>query len=111
MKVEVLIPTEFINNNMQLSKLPTKLVTSCKEELISKFLEYEGGVTCQKVEGYYKSSKGILTKSVYISCYCYTENSNLINFLQSSGYISLLCNKLKQESIGVIIDNHFLCIN
>lgn len=111
MKIEILLPTEYINNNLGLSKLDTKLVDKVKKDLISKLLEYEGGVTCNRVEGWYKSRKGIVTKSTYISCWVYTQNNSLLAFLQSSGYISNICKILKQESIGAVIDNHFMCIS
>lgn len=111
MKIEILLPTEYIDKNNNLAKLDSNLLKSTEESLVSIILEYEGGVTKSKVEGYYKSNKGILTLSKYISLVVYTENIVLFNVLMHLDTLRKVCKVLKQESIGVVVDNKFYCIS
>lgn len=111
MKIEILLPTEYIGRNNNLVKLDSSLLKSTEKDLVSVILKYEGGVTKTKVEGYYKSNKGVLTLSKYISLVVYTENMKLFNVLMCSDVLRKVCVLLKQESIGVVVDNKFYCVS
>lgn len=105
MKIEILLPTEYINNNAGLSSLPTDILNNAKTSLVEEILKYEAGVMENSIKGYYKSNRGIVTYSNYIVLIVYTENHQLIDTLRS--HLINICSILKQESIGVIIDNVF----
>lgn len=111
MKIEILLPTEYITSDLHLAKLSKNLLDKVESELVNLILNFEGGVTKTRVEGYYKSNKGIVTKSKYISLVVYTDNVEWFKLLISKGVFDSYCKRLKQESIGVVIDNRFLCLS
>lgn len=110
MKVDILLPTEYITKSGSLARLNSDLTSSVENYLVGLLLEYEGGIMKFNIEGYCKSVKGIITKSKYNVLTVYTENHNLVNALVSN-IIPSICEKLKQESIGIIVDSKFICIS
>ena len=108
MKIEILLPTEYIGDNGRLFKLPSNILIDNENMLVSKILEYEGGVTRTTSEGYYRSKRGIITKSKYINLVVYTQNVYLTNILLP--ILKQIRLNLKQECIGVVVDNIFRCI-
>lgn len=111
MKVDILLPTEYITKSGSLARLSSDLTSSVENYLVGLLLEYEGGIMKFNIEGYCKSVKGIITKSKYNVLTVYTENHNLVNALVNSNIIPSICEKLKQESIGIIVDSKFICIS
>lgn len=105
MKIEILLPTEYIDKNGGLSILPSDILTDVKEKLVKLILKYEAGVMESLIKGYYKSNRGIVTYSNYIVLTVYTENLKIKEELYTC--LSGICKILMQESIGVIVDNVF----
>lgn len=110
MRIDIFLPTQYITNSGKLANLPVNSIEKSESYLVSLILNFEGGVTRSKVEGYYKSSRGFITKSKYIVLTVYTNSNDLYNMLFNSNHISLLCKELNQESIGVVVNNQFHCV-
>lgn len=109
MKIDILLPTEYITRNRTLAKLSNGTLDSIESKLVSDILCFESGIMKSTIEGYYKSITGIITKSRYKVLTVYTSERNLYNYLFNTDNVSKICKVLKQESIGIIIDNVFYC--
>lgn len=114
MRFEILLPTQYVSNTGKLIDLNKMLLSSVEQSLVMSLLKFESGVMKSKTEGYYKHSNGKIYSSKYISIVVYSDNlanTEIYNLLLCSNLIPSICNDLKQESIGVIVDNKFVCIN
>lgn len=110
MRIDIFLPTQYITSSGALANLSVNSIEKAESYLVNLILNFEGGITRSKAEGYYKSSRGFITKSKYIILTVYTNNNDLYNILFNSNHISLLCKELNQESIGVVVNNQFYCI-
>ena len=114
MRFEILLPTQYVSNTGKLVDLNKMLLSSVEQSLVMSLLKFESGIMRSKTEGYYKQSIGKTFFSMYISIIVYSDNSvstGIYNLIFNSNLIPSICNDLKQESIGVIVDNRFICIN
>ena len=114
MRFEILLPTQYVSNTGKLVDLNKMLLSSVEQSLVMSLLKFESGIMRSKTEGYYKHSNGKTYFSKYISIIVYSDNSvstGIYNLIFNSNLIPSICNDLKQESIGVIVDNRFICIN